>query len=90
MGEAAMCDRCGTSDSQWDPHCRPECLADSDCPFNKACLGQKCVDPCPGSCGINAQCSCMHHRPVCFCPQGMVGNPFEHCIQQPPGKNLCE
>ena len=29
--------------------CRPECTSNDDCPHDKACARQKCVDPCPGS-----------------------------------------
>jgi hypothetical protein len=38
------------------PGCRVECLVDSECPNNKACVQEKCRDPCPGTCGANAQC----------------------------------
>ena len=33
-----------------DPYvaCRPECVVHSDCPSNKACQRNKCIDPCPG------------------------------------------
>ena len=46
------------------PNCRPECLSNSDCDSSKACLRQKCVDPCPGSCGLNSQCHVRSHSPV--------------------------
>lgn len=59
--------------------CRPECLSSAECPFNRACIGQRCVDPCPGSCGVNALCMVVNHNPVCSCPAGYVGNAFEHC-----------
>lgn len=35
------------------PNCRPECTINPECPRDKACLRQKCVDPCPGVCGGN-------------------------------------
>lgn len=78
-GQVAMCDPCGGPDAHFRPECRPECLANSDCPFNLACLGQRCLDPCPGSCGVSAQCAVVQHQPVCSCPPGLAGNPFEHC-----------
>lgn len=78
-GHVAMCDPCGGPDAHFRPECRPECLANSDCPFNLACLGQRCLDPCPGSCGVSALCTVIQHSPVCSCPPGLAGNPFEHC-----------
>jgi hypothetical protein len=42
-------------------------------------LGQRCIDPCPGSCGHNAVCNVISHSPLCSCPQGLYGNPFEYC-----------
>nr|CAD7425818.1 unnamed protein product [Timema monikensis] len=74
--QVAVCDPCGGEDSLL---CRPECLAHSDCQFHQACLNRMCRDPCPGSCGVNAQCVAVNHNPVCSCPTGLVGNPFEHC-----------
>ncbi|CAH0390731.1 unnamed protein product [Bemisia tabaci] len=78
-GQVAMCNPCGSSGGYWSPACHPDCLFDSDCSFNLACIGQKCMDPCSGSCGFGAQCTVHHHQPICTCPQGLVGNPFEHC-----------
>jgi hypothetical protein len=78
-GQVAICDPCLGPEAPYNPQCRPECLTNADCPFNKACLGYLCADPCPGSCGVNALCSVVSHTPVCSCPQGLVGNPFEHC-----------
>lgn len=59
-----------------DPYtgCRPECLMSSDCPFDKACLSLKCIDPCPGSCGINAECRVINHIPECSCVPGFTGD----------------
>lgn len=78
-GEVAMCDPCSGPSGHYNPSCHPECLYNSDCPFNLACLNQKCVDSCPGSCGVGAQCVVVHHEPVCSCPQSLTGNPYEHC-----------
>lgn len=33
------------------PNCRPECTINPECPRDKACMKQRCVDPCPGVCG---------------------------------------
>ena len=63
------------------PNCRPECVVNSDCPPDKACTQRKCRDPCPGLCGINAQCSVRNHVPICICNQGYVGDPFSSCVR---------
>lgn len=64
-----------------DPYegCRPECTQNSDCPTRMACVGLKCRDPCPGTCGVNAQCQSINHLPICTCIPGYTGNPFMHC-----------
>lgn len=59
--------------------CRPECLVNTDCPLNKACSQMKCIDPCPGTCGVNAFCQTNNHMPNCICQAGYSGNPFSHC-----------
>lgn len=61
------------------PACRPECVSSSECALNKACLNQKCIDPCPGTCGLNAQCQVVNHNPICSCPPGQTGDPFTRC-----------
>ena len=66
------------------PNCRPECLHNIDCPTDKACKNQKCVDPCPGLCGRNANCIVRNHNPYCVCQNGFVGDPFSSC--QKPSK----
>lgn len=64
-----------------DPYsgCRPECVLSTDCPRDKACVRNKCVDPCPGICGQNAQCTVINHIPTCSCLPGFVGNAFVLC-----------
>lgn len=61
------------------PSCRPECVTNSDCARHEACINQKCVDPCLGTCGINAQCKVINHNPICSCPSHYTGNPFIRC-----------
>lgn len=75
----AICDPCFGSNGINNPACRPECVLSTDCAFDKACLRNKCVDPCPGSCGVNAECSVYLHDPICRCVNGFEGNPYEHC-----------
>jgi hypothetical protein len=59
--------------------CGPECSVDDECPNDKACIGFKCKDPCPGSCGIEASCRVEKHHPVCTCNHGLTGNPITRC-----------
>lgn len=65
------------------PGCRPECVVSSECPLNKACIKQKCTDPCPGTCGLNTQCSVINHSPICSCKSGFTGDPFTRCFPIP-------
>ena len=73
-----------------DPYvaCRPECVVNSDCPSNRACQRNKCIDPCPGTCGINAECTVLSHVPSCTCIQGYIGDPFTACRKKPLRKSL--
>lgn len=59
--------------------CEPECTVNSHCPFDKTCVSEKCVDPCPGTCGINADCKVVVHNPVCSCKPGYRGDPYRAC-----------
>lgn len=68
--------------------CRPECTINSDCPTNKACIRNKCEDPCPGTCGPNALCQVINHIPTCTCITGYSGNPFTICTIYEERKHL--
>lgn len=61
------------------------CLSDRDCPNEKACINNQCVDPCTlrGACGENALCRSVLHRPRCSCPQCYVGMPHLSCQPDP-------
>lgn len=61
------------------PACRPECTISSECFLDKACVNQKCVDPCRNACGQNARCQVINHNPICSCSVGYVGDPFISC-----------
>lgn len=61
------------------PSCRPECVVSSECSQNKACVNQKCVDPCIGTCGLNTRCQVVNHNPICSCSPGFTGDPFASC-----------
>ena len=63
--------------------CRPECTSDQHCPFYLACVNEKCVNPCPGTCGINAECQVVNHAPVCYCKSGYSGDPYQSCRIEP-------
>lgn len=68
-----------------DPYinCRPECVQNSDCVSTKSCVNMKCVDPCIGLCGFNAECRVSNHIPVCTCISGFTGNPMRSCQEKP-------
>lgn len=70
--------------------CRPECVLNSDCPANLACINTKCRDPCPGSCGRNALCQVINHMPVCNCYPRYTGNAFLYCNPIEIGAIYCE
>lgn len=59
--------------------CRPECILNTDCGSERTCLNRKCVDPCEGMCGVRAHCKVVNHVAMCYCSEGMTGNPFERC-----------
>lgn len=59
--------------------CRPECVLNSDCASDRACVNQKCRDPCPGTCGQNADCFVRNHSPMCNCRVNFVGDPYRYC-----------
>lgn len=83
-GANALCDNAVCScinEYSGDPHigCRPECTLNTECPSKRACINNKCVDPCIGTCGVNAICDVSNHIPSCSCPQGQEGDPFVVC-----------
>lgn len=69
-----------------DPYtnCRPECTMNAECPRSKACSNQRCIDPCPGTCGQGARCDVVNHIPTCSCPESTTGDPFVSCRSVPP------
>lgn len=64
------------------PNCKPECIVNSECPPDQACVNQKCSDPCPNTCGLRAHCYTKNHSPICACPPGYTGDPFHKCTPQ--------
>lgn len=69
--------------------CRPECVVNTDCSSNLACIRQKCKDPCPGTCGRNAECQVINHIPVCTCYSGYTGDAFSYCNIVMNGNYFC-
>lgn len=71
-----------------DPYtgCRPQCVTNSDCDRSKACFNNKCKDPCPGACGVNAECRAINHAPSCYCLPGYTGNALKSCEPEEEGK----
>lgn len=61
------------------PACRPQCIAATDCPASQACVNQRCVDPCPGTCAVSADCRVIDHSPVCVCRPGFTGDAYSNC-----------
>lgn len=61
------------------PNCRPECVVNSECALDKACINNKCADVCDFTCGIGAVCHANNHSPICACPSGFTGDPFTQC-----------
>lgn len=54
-------------------------MQNSDCPFDRACANNKCVDPCVGICGQNAECAVINHISTCSCVKDYEGDPFTLC-----------
>lgn len=70
------------------PNCRPECTINAECSSNRACINEKCRDPCPGSCGSGARCEVINHTPMCQCFDGYIGDPFTNCYLPPPQRKF--
>lgn len=59
--------------------CRPECVLSSDCPTTRACVRNRCEDPCAGTCGSHAACQVVNHLPACTCEYGYTGDSYRYC-----------
>lgn len=63
------------------PQCRPECVVSSECTPDRACINNKCADPCPHTCGIASVCRVSNHNPICSCEFGFTGDPSTQCTR---------
>lgn len=63
------------------PYCRPECIINTDCSAQLACVNKKCIDPCIGSCGLLSTCTVHNHNPKCECYPGYTGDPYSSCTE---------
>lgn len=61
------------------PTCKPECTTNTECGLNRACINQKCVDPCINRCGEQTNCKVLNHSPICTCKPRLTGDPFSRC-----------
>lgn len=82
INDQAVC-TCAENYIGQPPSCRPECVLSSECPSDKSCERQKCVNPCITACGIDADCRVHNHSPICTCKINYVGDPFTRCYRQP-------
>lgn len=65
------------------PFCRGStCASNKDCADNIVCIRKKCIDPCPGLCGVNAVCNVSNHFPECKCPENYSGDPYAGCKEE--------
>lgn len=57
------------------------CRSDSECPSTRACINNKCENPCVSAnpCDRSAECRVYNHEPVCACPPGYVGDSKTGC-----------
>lgn len=64
-------------------------MINADCPSDKACVNERCADPCAGACGPNTECHVQLHSPRCICSLGYHGEPFSGCSKDIPRNNEC-
>lgn len=80
---AATC-RC-PSHTKGDPNVvcvHLECTDSNDCTQDKACVDNRCVNPCslPNVCGQRATCVALGHVGLCSCEPGSTGDPLLGCV----------
>lgn len=40
------------------------------------------MNPCTGTCGLQAVCHVVYHNPICSCGPTYTGDPFVQCIKE--------
>ncbi len=58
------------------------CTSDSECKETHACRQGDCTPVCGPDglpCGGNSECNGIAHQPVCTCPAGLTGDPYQVC-----------
>lgn len=78
VNKQAVCS-CLPNFSGTPPGCHPECVISSECESSKACINQKCQNPCQDTCGVNSDCRVINHSPICNCKASYTGDPFTRC-----------
>lgn len=68
---------------------RAECRVNTDCPNDRTCLENRCVNPCSNianpPCAQNAKCIAQNHAAACLCPENLPeGNPVTYCLPATP------
>lgn len=63
-------------------------MTNNECAHNLACVNERCINPCPGSCGQNAECTVINHNPVCTCYTGYEGDPLVVCHPALPPRKI--
>lgn len=64
-----------------DGACIAGCRSNLDCPSDRSCVHNQCIDPCTtqNACASNAVCRVSEHRVLCLCPDGYRGEPTKEC-----------
>ena len=58
------------------------CKSNSDCPTNKACINDRCENPCAvNPCTGNMDCNVYNHIVECACPSGYIGDTKLGCTK---------
>lgn len=60
---------------------KKECTRDQDCPSDRACIQEKCENPCTikQQCGTHARCFVEQHTVQCACDPPWTGDPKRQC-----------
>lgn len=59
---------------------QPECQSNQKCKDWEICDQQRCVNPCPERCAVDADCQVTNHQVQCTCKPGFKGDPYFRCF----------